>query len=331
MKQKGLFLTAALLFILGVSLAYQQTYLFESAAMGSQLVQLSGVGDLGATVSAFGQGFIQFFELINGVMGGNLLLSIIAIALLVELVTLYSAVNIQLKQKKIHLFHKKLVDRFKSGELSMSETKRELDVLHSVNERIHMRGGVLVLFQFIIFLAVLLGLYILSASPQSMTIASRDISLFIQPVSTALPILAALAYLLHSLIKMHVKQKEDYISPVQIKAAMVFALLGSTLIFFFASSFAVLLSVYLITQISFSTLRYVTVESKAKAWGKLAQRELIGMLKASKKHKNKVQHWSRKFHHMAFARHLNFHLLEEAASMSLAFALIIVESGLLHL
>lgn len=332
MKQKGLFLATGLLFILGVSLAYQQGYWFENMALSADTQWTflqGGVSVGGGVMSAFGQGFIQFFEGVSALLGHNVLLAIIAIALLAELITLYSSVNIQLKQKKIHLFHKKLVDRFRSGELGMSDSKRELDVLYSVNERIHARGGVLVLFQFIVFLAVILGLGLLTHSPQLMNAANVDIPLFARPASVFLPVLVGLAYLLHSLIKIQVKQREDYISSHQTKAAILFALVGSTVVFFFSSSFAVLLSVYLITQISFSTFRYLIVESKAKAWGKLAQRELIAMLKASKKHKNRVEHLSRKFHHMTFARHLNFHLLEEAASMSFAFVLVLTESGLL--
>ena len=331
-KQKGLYLATGLIFALSLYLAYQQGYLISAPALTAESQLSSGASSVtlvGGMLSAFGMGFVQFFDLFNSILGGNLLISIIVLALVVELITLFASVSIQLKQKKIHLFHKKLVDRFKSGELAMSDTKRELDILYSVNERIHARGGMLVLFQLIVFSMVLLGLYLVSGSPDLMRLANADLVLFLKPATFYLPVLVALGYLLHSFIKIHIKQREDYIGKTQIVTAILFAIVRSTVVFFFAANFALLISIYLVTQISFSTARYLIVESKSKAWGKLAQRELIGMLREAKKHKNKVEHASRKFHHMAFARHLNYHLLEEAASMTLAFGLVLVQSGLL--
>jgi len=64
-------------------------------------------------------------------------------------------------------------------------------------------------------------------------------------------------------------------------------------------------------------LRYIFVEERAREWGKHVQRNLIHMLKTSRLHKNRLEHLSRKFNHLPLVRHLNFHLLEEAVSMSL--------------
>jgi len=100
--------------------------------------------------------------------------------------------------------------------------------------------------------------------------------------------------------------------------ALVFAVLASTVVFVFASQFAVLLSVFFLTQITFASMRYLIVEENSKEWGKYAQRQLIKQLRTSELHKGKVEHASRKFNHMPFVRNVNLHLLGEALSMSLA-------------
>jgi hypothetical protein len=247
--------------------------------------------------------------------------AIVVLALVVELVTLYPAVNLQLKQKKIHLFHKKLVDRFHRGELTMSESKRELDVLYSVNERIHRRGAWLFGSQLLVFVLVFVGLKLAVQVPSALggSFSAFNFALLSAPIGVSLPILASLAYLLHSLVKIHLKQREDYISMKQVYTAVALGLIGAGLVFYFASIFAVLLTVFFLTQITFATMRYIIVEDNAKEWGKYVQRELIKMLRTARIHKGKLEHWSRKFHHFPIVRHLNFHLLEEAVSMSLAF------------
>jgi len=109
--------------------------------------------------------FTTVLNVLMSVFGNSILLSIVVLALLVELVLLYPSVRIQLKQKKIHVFHKKLVDRFNSGELKSSETKHELNLLYAVNEKVHARGAVFVALQLMLFLAVLWGLNLIVKVP----------------------------------------------------------------------------------------------------------------------------------------------------------------------
>jgi hypothetical protein len=331
-KRLGLVFTTIILFALSLYVAYQQ---------GSSYAEVTGVvgGHLAAPLASptFGilgikAWYLEFFagilNSLTSAFGGSLLTALVVLALVVELITLYPTANIQLKQKKIHLFHKKLVDRFRRGDLKMSETKRELDVLYSVNERIHRRGALLVGFQILVFVLVLAGLQLVALNPSVLGGGSFifNFALLAQPVSNTLPLLAALAYLLHSLIKIHVKQREDYISMTQAVMALTFALAASVVVYYFAGVFAVLLSVYFLTQITFATMRYIIIEENAKVWGKYAQKDLIKLLHTSKLHKNKVEYWSRKFNHLPIVRNINFHMLEEAVSMSLA--LVIALNGM---
>lgn len=332
MKRLGLISTTIILFAVSLYAAYVQGSSYAGASVFSGGHLAAPVMDPVGPTSAFAQGYLEFFSRLMGnltsIFGGSLMAAVIALALLVELVTLYSSVSIQLKQKKIHLFHKKLVDRFHKGELAMSKTKRELDVLYSVNERIHGRGALLVAFQLVIFLFVMWGL---SMTAQFQTLiegsfSSFNFALLSRPTDVGLPIVAGLAYLLHSLVKIHLKQREDYISENQTVAAVGLGTFGAVLVFYFASIFPVLLTVYFLTLITFATMRYLIVEENSKEWGKRAQKELIHMLRTSKLHKHKVEHWSRKFNHLPVIRRINFHLLEEALSMSLA--LVIAFNGM---
>jgi membrane protein insertase Oxa1/YidC/SpoIIIJ len=323
-KRTGLILTSLALFALSLYAAYVQgvQYLEINGLPGGHLV--APAGNSVTVLSHFWANYLNVFAtILNGlanVFFNSMVAAIIVLALIVELITLYPAVNLQLKQKKIHLFHKKLVDRFHRGEITMSESKRELDILYSVNERIHRRGAWLFASQLIVFVLILLGLRLVAAAPSALwsSFSTFNFSLLYSPSGISLPLLAGLAYLLHSLVKIHLKQREDYISMKQVYTALFLAIVGATLVFYFASIFAVLLTVYFLTLITFATMRYIIVEENAKAWGKYVQRELIKLLKTSKLHKNKMERWSRKFNHMPIMRHLNFHLLEEAASMSLA-------------
>ncbi len=336
MKKNRFTLTALALFVLSLFLAYQQGYFFDSGlgmsdvSYASSTLPASGTTILSGLPAVLASIFMPVFNFLLFMLGNHFMVAIIVLALLVELITLYPAVNIQLMQKKIHLFHKKLVDRFRSGELSMGKAKRELDVLYSVNERMHMKGAVLVVFQLLVFASVLSGLYLISQGLiNPVAVGISNVGLVNAPVTYILPILTGLSYLLHSLIKIQVKQREDYISDAQLAVALMFAILGSAVVFFFSTQFAVLLSVYVMTQITFATLRYIVVENKAKAWGKLAQKQLLHLLRTSTRHKNKVEHLSRKFNHLAFVRHVNFHLLEEGLSMSLAFVIAITSVGII--
>lgn len=324
MKRTGLILTCIILFGISLYAAYVQ---------GVSYVEVKGVagGHLAAPLDTVFTGFSPFWakyvSVFAGLLSGltsiffnSLVAAIVVLALIVELVTLYPAVNLQLKQKKIHLFHKKLVDRFHRGEISMSDSKRELDVLYSVNERIHRRGAWLVASQLVVFILVLVGLKLTAQAPSALmsSFSAFNFALLSGPSGISLPILAGLAYLLHSLVKIYLKQREDYIGMRQVYTALGLALVGAGVVFYFATIFAVVLTVFFLTQITFATMRYIIVEDNAKAWGKYVQQELIKMLRTAKLHKNKLEHWSRKFNHLPVMRNLNFHLLEEALSMSLA-------------
>lgn len=335
MKRKGLIFSTVFLFALSLCLAYLQANSLSGSSLSlagkANLLPAvqAGYSELSGMALSFAKGFAYFLNALSSVFSGSMLAALIVLGLVVEMATLYPAVNIQLKQKKIHLFHKKLIDRFHSGELSMGKAKRELDVLYSVNERIHARGAVLVSFQVIAFVAVFAGLYMLSLEPAllSGSFSAFSHALLAQPFSAVIPALVGMAYMLHSLIKISLKQKEDYISQRQVLVALGIALVLSIAIFSLAGSAPVLVSVYFLTQITFATMRYLIVDENAKAWGKLAQRDLIKLLRTSAVHKNKIQHASRKFNHFAFARHFNFHLLEEALSMSLVLVMTISVIG----
>lgn len=327
MKRTGLIATTVILFALSLYVAYTQ---------GTSTSAVTGLvgGHLAAPLDAGSVPFYvaSYLTLFSGIVttlmkfyGGSLVAAVMVLALLVELITLFPAVSIQIKQKKIHMFHKKLVERFASGELTMSSTKHEQDVLYSVNERIHRRGAWLVAFQVLAFVAVYAGLSLMARTPFALQgiFSQFNMALLSHPYSVALPMLAGLGYFLHSLIKIHLKQREDFIDMNQVYVALGFAFIGSALAFTFAFTVPVLLTVYFLTQITFATMRYIIVEENAMKWGKHAQRDLIRMLRTSELHKNKVEYWSRKFNHSPIIRHLNFHLLEEALSMSLAIVILL--------
>ncbi len=332
MKRTGLILATVILFAISLYTAYVQgvSYVEINGISGAHLVAPL---DLANNLPAFWTKYLMVFSgilnTLTNVFGGSLIAGVIVLALLVELITLYPSVNLQLKQKKIHIFHKKLVDRFHRGELAMSESKRELDVLYSVNERIHRRGALLFAAQLFVFLLVFAGLDITSEVPSVLWAAfsSFNFALLSGPTTASLPILASLAYLLHSLVKIYLKQQEDYISMKQTYTALGFAIVISGMVFYLASIFSVLVTVFFLTMITFTTMRYLIVEENSKEWGKYVQKDLIKMLRTSKLHKNKLEHWSRKFNHLPLVRHLNFHLMEEAVSMSLA--LVMVLNGLM--
>jgi len=328
-KRIGLILTCIILFAISLYAAYLQgiNYVDVNGPAGGHLA--APLGTALTNLSPFWAKYLSVFagllDSLASIFFNSLVAAIVVLALIVELVTLYPAVNIQLKQKKIHLFHKKLVDRFHRGELTMSDSKRELDVLYSVNERIHRRGAWLFGSQLLVFVLVFIGLSLTAQIPSALwgSFSAFNFALLSEPIGISLPILASLAYLLHSLVKIHLKQKEDYISMKQVYTALGFTLMLTCLVFYFVSVLPVLLTVFFLTQITFATMRYIIVEDNAQEWGKYVQRELIKMLRTAKLHKNKMEHWSRKFNHLPLVRHLNFHLLEEAASMSLAIVMFV--------
>ena len=329
MKRIGLILTTILIFAVSLYVAYMQgvNYVDVNGSAGVHLA--APLNGSIASLSVIGMKFLSYFSNVVSalarVFGGSLIVAVVVLALLVQLITLYPAVNLQLKQKKVHMFHKKLVNRFQRGELTMSAGKRELDVLYSVNERIHRRGALLVATQLVVFLIVFVGLSLMSYVPSVLfgSFSSFNYALLSAPVGYGLSIMVSLAYLLHALSKIHFKQREDYIDARQIYVGLGIALVIAAMVFYFASTLPVLLTVFFLTLVTFSTMRYVVVEVNSKKWGKFVQKELIKLLHTAKAHKNKVQHWTRKFHHIPIIRYLNFHLLEEGASMSLAIIMVI--------
>jgi len=297
-----------------MSLLQQQEGLTHFAAP-SQISPLVYTG-IRATMANYAVIVMNFFAMI---FGGNILLSIMFLALVVELILLYPSVRIQLKQKKIHLFHKKLVDRFNSGELTLSDTKRELDLLYAVNEKMHTKGAIFVVIQVIVFFTVLWALNLLTKVPYLLhgSWDALNLSLLARPESYQLPMTAGLIYFMHSLVKIYYKQKEDYIGRTQAIAAFLFTFIGSTAVFWFSHIFATAMTLYVITLIAFSTARYIIVEQHARQWGKLAHKQLIDMLRAVQPYEDKFEYISHKWNHIPVVRYINFHLLEEALSMSL--------------
>lgn len=322
MKKLSLVLTTLFLFATSLYLAFMQGNVSTDAGQGTEL-HLSATDISPVVYTGFKAYVANFFaDVMNGLMSifaNNILLSIVALALIIELVLLYPSVRLQLKQKKIHLFHKKLVDRFAKGELSYSKTKYELDLLYAVNEKIHSRGAVMVVIQVVLFLFAFWGLYLLAKVPTLLQGSWNvfNFSLLSNPMDYGVPVIAGLAYLFHSLVKIYYKQKEDYISKTQSRVALLLGFVGAVVVYWFAGTFPVALTIYFVTLISFATVRYLFVEQNSRKWGKYAQRELIDMLQKVETHKDKFEYISRKWNHLPVVRYVNFHLLEEALSMSL--------------
>jgi len=323
MKYAGLILSTLVLFAISIYLAFTQ----GNVSMGVQkeaLTHLVAPADMSSFIytgvrASVANGFAWVMNLLTPAFSSSIFLAIISLALVIELILLYPAVRIQLKQKKIHLFHKKLVDRFNSGELSYSNTKHELNLLYAINEKIHSRGAVLFTIQMLVFFMALWGLSLIVNTPQLLQGSWNvfNFSLLSKPVNFVIPLVASLLYFLHSLIKVYFKEKEDYISPTQSLTAVAFAIVGSAGVYYFAHIFSVALTIYFVTQIAFATVRYIIIEQKSREWGKFAQRELIQMLRTIRPYRNKFEYISQRWNHLPIVRHMNFHLLEEALSMSL--------------
>lgn len=329
MKKQALLISAIILFLIGAytSVLNGTSDLFSNAdttiELSSSPVIYTGIR---ASVALFFSNIILF--LIN-VFNQNAFLAIIALGVLTEVILLYPAIRIQLKQKKIHLFHKKLVDRFNSGELSVSRTKAELHKIYDVNEKIHRRGAIYVSAQLIIFLFTFWGLSLVSRAPNLIqSIWNLDnLKLFSVSENIWLPVITALIYFFHSMVKMHYKQKEDYIGQAQIITALLISIISTVVIFFFAQIFSAALSLYFVTLVSFSTARYIIVESHHKKWMPQVKKELLKMLKEAKSHRNRFEYLSRAWNHLPIIRHINFSLLEEALSMTLGLLLALTFFG----
>lgn len=327
MKRFGLILTTLVLFSLSIYLAFKQggiaTDLHQSAPESAlSALQFSPVIYVGYK-AAVAKAFAFVFNGIMSFMAGSVMLSIIALALLVELALLYPSIRIQLKQKKIHIFHKKLIDRFNNGELGVSDTQEELYKLYDVNEKMHHRGAVMVVIQILIFFFTFWGLNLLVKAPGMLhgTWSILNFSILNKPEGFLIPFVAGLTYLAHGIIKMYYKQKEDYISSAQLTVAFLFCIIGSSVVYMFAGIFAVALTLYFVTLITISTIRYIVVEHHSKNWGAQAQKELVTMLQEAVPHKDRFEYFSRIWNHLPIVRHINFNLLEEAISMTLGLLL----------
>lgn len=332
MKKITLILVSLGLFSLSLYLAYR-----HGNPVADTAVQLRGAFEPMEASPLFYTGlkgeiakwFSVIFNSLMEITGKSVMLAIMALALLVELVLLYPSVNIQLKQKKIHLFHKKLIDKFNRGELSVNKTEDELHKLYDVNQRIHFRGAIMVITQLLLFLFTFWGLNLMVHNP-NLLYGSWNImnfSLLSKIDGALIPLVAALIYFVHSMTKVYYKEIEDYISPAQTTIAFLFAIIGSVTVFFFAGLFPLALTMYFVTLITISTFRYILVEQEVKKWGNYAQRSLIKMLKEAKPFKSRFAYFSAKWNHLPLVRHINFNLLEEALSMTLGLLLALTFFG----
>lgn len=326
-KKFSLALATIMLFAASLYLAYRQGNLPEVSDSSVNESMLRGVAASPLIYTGFKAQVAKLFAVVlNSLMtfmGKSILLGIVTLAFLVELILLYPSIRIQMKQKKIHLFHKKLIDRFNSGELAVSETEDELYKLYDVNEKIHHRGAWMVMIQVALFFFTFWGLSLMVKAPGliSGSWSILNFSLLSRTQGIFLPVMTALVYFIHAITKIYYKEKEDYISPSQTTMALLFAVVGSVIVYTFAGKFAAVLSIYFVTLVSFATIRYIVVEQHAKKWGAMAQRELIKMLREAEPHKNRFAYFSRVWNHLPIVRHINFNLLEEALSMTLGLML----------
>ncbi len=316
-SEKAAYLLVMAAFGATMTLALAQTSLIPVG--GGSPMAFAPVAEAAAYSPAI-EFFASLFGTLTGLLGG-LFWAVIVLALLVELILLYPSVSLQIKQKKIHLFHKKIVDRFGSGELSLSQAKSELPILYAANRVLHRRAALLFAVQLAVFLWVLLGLRHLSMNSAAGSLFES--ALLSAPSDPLLPLSLALAYFFHSLIKIRFRQQQDYLSPWQSRLALFIAFAVAMVAYSFSSAMPVLLSVYAIHLVSFATFRYLWVERHAEAWGKTAQKQLIHLLKTVDLRSGRRQAFADRLRHSPFVRHFNLHLLEEAASMSLAIALML--------
>jgi hypothetical protein len=328
MKKFSSILIAFGLFVSSLGLALWQTSL--SRSVEAQWVDASLSAMVQPKAGLFETGFARFMDSLLSATGHNVALSMVLLALVVELVLLYPGVSLQLKQKKIHLFHKKIIDRFRHGELAMSSTREELHKIYDVNEKIHARGALLVVVQVVVLLITLIGLSGWAHSDSAALLGVSDFRWLANATGFGVPLLASLVYFFHAVTKIYWKEKEDYISRTQTGLGLAFALLGATAVFYFAHWFPMALVMFFVTLVTFSTIRYGIVERHARQWGALAQHQLLQMLREAKPHNDRFEFLSRQWSHLPVIRHLNFSLLEEATSMALGLLLALTFFGAFH-
>jgi hypothetical protein len=326
MKKLGLIFTTLVLFSVSIYVAFMQgtvsSVIHQSAPENMAYAVQSPVMYVGLK-AVVADSFAFVFNGLMYFMGHNILLAIVALAFLVELVLLYPSVRIQLKQKKIHIFHKKLIDRFNSGELSMSKTEDELYKIYDVNEKIHHRGALMVVAQVTVFFFTFWGMSLISNVPEMLSGSWNflNVSMLVNPTGYALPLFVSMIYFTHAVTKIYFKAKEDYISAPQVTLSLIFSVIGSVIVYFFVGVFSIALSVYFLTLVTVATVRYILVEQHSRGWSKYAQKELIEMLHGAKTHEDRFQYLSRAWNHLPIVRHINFCLLEEALSMTLGLLL----------
>ena len=325
MKKLGLIVTTLALFSFSIYLAYLQgnSAIMHSSAPENTALNIANPIAYTGMKAAVVNSFAAVFNFLMQIMGQSVLFSIVILALIVELILLYPSVRIQLKQKKIHLFHKKIVDRFNKGEIKVSETEQELYKIYDVNEKIHFRGALMVVAQVLVFFFTFWGLSLMTKVP-GMLYGSWNVlnfSLLSRTDNYLIPLVAGFVYFAHGMIKMFYKAKEDYISAPQAVVAFIFSVIGSVVVYMFSQLFPLAMTLYFVTLVTFGTVRYILVEMHSKDWGKQAHKELVDMLKKAEPHKDRFEYFSRLWNHMPIIRHINFNLLEEALSMSLGLLL----------
>ncbi len=327
MKKVGLILTTLGLFAFSVHLAFMQgssPLVVQRGNLASMIWGQSASPLFGGGLKGFVAGtFSMLMNALLNVSGHSVIWALVLLALVVELVLLYPSVTLQLKQKKIHWFHKRIVDRFNRGELGVSSTREELRKVYDVNEKLHRRGAWMVVVQVLVFFFTFWGLSLMVRVPGMLagSWSVLNFSLLMRTETIWIPLLASLIYFFHALVKIYYKEKEDYLSNTQNVLAFLFAILGAMVVYYFAGMFAIALTVYFITLVTFSTIRFIVVEQHAREWGKLAQHQMLQMLRDSKPEQNRFEYLSRKWNHLPVVRHINFALLEEALSMSLGLLL----------
>jgi membrane protein insertase Oxa1/YidC/SpoIIIJ len=326
MKKFGLIITTLVLFSLSIYVAFMQgsvSGVMHQSAPDSIISAVQTPVMYTGIKAVVAESFSFIFSGLMYFMAHNILLAIIALALLVELILLYPSVRIQLKQKKIHLFHKKLIDRFNNGELSVSKTEEELYKLYDVNEKIHHRGALMVVAQVIVFFYTFWGMNLIANAPEMLNGSWNflNFSMLGSPSGYALPFFVSIVYFAHGITKIYFKSKEDYISSPQVTLSLIFSVIGSVLVYFFVGIFPAALSVYFVTLITVATIRFILAEQHSRGWGKQAQKELVEMLHGAKAHENRFEYLSRVWNHLPIVRHINFCLLEEALSMTLGLLL----------
>lgn len=313
--KKYIIITLAFLFLLGVYIAFMQGFSNE----GLEGLSMSGIVYVGMKAKIaiiFSNIFVLFMFLTNN----NPIFAIIIMAFTVELILLYPNVIIQLKQRKIHLFHKKLLDKFNSGELKASDTNKDLYKLYAVNEKIHHKGALMVLSQIIIFFFTFWGLNLIT---HSKVLLSQPIIYLSHSATVSLALLASFMWFFHSVLKIYYKNKEDYINPSQVIFALITTIITSMLVYVFANIFSIGILLYFMSLILFSSLKYILIFENIKSWYSYTKRDLIKDMNKINEDIDRFKFFSNLWNKIPVVRAINFNLLEEGLSMMLGLLLVL--------